>query len=63
MQQFCFIILNHSRSLPLSIPGAAWGGCTPPWNLKFHTWYEVETYIRDTPAKMMTIVDIIGWVM
>ena len=64
MQQFYFIILNPSRSLPLSIPEAAWGGgvYTPPWNLKFHTWYEVETYIRDTPAKMMTIGDVIGWV-
>ena len=65
MQQFYFIILNSSRSLPLSIPEAAWGGgvvYTPPWNLKFHKWYEVETYIRDTPAKMMTIGDIIGWV-
>ena len=55
MQQFYFIIPNPSRNLPLSIPEAAWGeGCTPPWNLKFDTWYEVETYIRDTPAKMMT---------
>ena len=25
MQQFYFIILNPSRSLPLSIPEAAWG--------------------------------------
>ena len=63
MQQFYFVILNPSRSLPLSIPEADWGGVyTPPWNLKFHTWYEVETYIRDTPAKMMTIGDVIGWV-
>ena len=65
MQQFYFIILNPSRSLPLSIPEASLGRrCTPPppWNLKFHTWYEVETYIRDTPAKMMTIGDVIGWV-
>ena len=59
MQQFYFIILNPSRSLPLSLEG---GGVHPPWNLKFHTWYEVETYIRDTPAKMMTIGDVIGWV-
>ena len=62
MQQFYFIILNPSRSLALSIREAAWVVYTPPWNLKFHTWYEVETYIRDTPAKMMTIGDVIGWV-
>ena len=69
MQQFYFIILNPLSSLPLSIPEAAWGvgwgvgWCTaPPWNLKFHAWYEVETYIRDTPAKMITIGDVIGWV-
>ena len=67
MQQFSFIILNPSHSLPLSIPEAVSGGggvCTPPptWNLKFHTWYEVTTYIRGTPAKMMTIDDVIGWV-
>ena len=32
MQQFYFVILNPSRSLPLSIPEAAWGGagCTLP---------------------------------
>ena len=30
MQQFYFIILNPSRSLPLSIPEAAWGGVHPP---------------------------------
>ena len=33
MQQFYFIILNPSRSLPLSIPEAACGGgggCKPP---------------------------------
>ena len=62
MQQFYFIILNPSRSLPVSIPEAAWRGVHPPWNLKFHTWYKVETYIRDTPAKMMTIGGVIGWV-
>ena len=64
MQQFYFIILNSSCSLPLSIPEAALGGggVHPPWNLQFHTWYEVETYIRDTPAQVMTIGDVIGWV-
>ena len=64
MQQFSFIILNPSHSLPLSVPEAAWEVCTPPptWNLKFHAWYEVETYIRDTPGKMMIIDDVIGWV-
>ena len=30
MQQFHFIILNPSRSLPLSIPEAAWGGGVNP---------------------------------
>ena len=65
MQQFYLIILNPSHNLPLSIPEAAClvgGGVHPPWNLKFYTWYEVETYIRDTPAKMITIDDVIGWV-
>ena len=52
MQQFYFIILNPSKQL------GGGGVYTPPWNLKFHTWYEVETYIRDTPAKMMTIDDV-----
>ena len=56
MQQFYFIILNPSKQLG----GGGGGGCTPPppWTLKFHIWYEVETYIRDTPAKMMTIGDV-----
>ena len=52
------------RSLPLSIPEAAWGvgGGVYTLNLKFHTWYEVEIYTRDTPGRMMTIRDVICWV-
>ena len=49
------------RSLPLSIPEAAWGEGVYTLNLKFHTWYEVETFTRDTPGKMMTIRDVICW--
>ena len=39
----CFI---SSRSLLLSIRGAAWGGSTLHWKLNFHIWYEVETCTR-----------------
>ena len=36
---------------------------TPAWYLKFHTWYKVEISTRNTTHEMMTINDVIEWVM
>ena len=52
--------VSPSRSLVLSIPEAALGDVhTPLWNLKLHTWYEVETLTTDSPWKKMLIDNVI----
>ena len=35
----------------------------PAWYLKFHTWHKVEISTRNTTYEMMTINDVIEWVM
>ena len=61
--------VNPSRSLPLSVPEAAWARVyTPsptrtPWNLNFYTWYEAEIYASDTSLQKMLIDEVIVLVM